>query len=98
MVELPTGTVTFLFTDLAVSTRLWEQEPEAMREALARHDVLLRESVLKHGGQVVKGTGDGILAVFARTDAAIGAAVDAQVAMGAEPWTVSEAQIGRAHV
>jgi class 3 adenylate cyclase len=73
--DLPTGTVTFLFTDLAVSTRLWEQEPEAMREALARHDFLLRESVSTHGGQVVKGTGDGVLAVFATTESAMGAAV-----------------------
>jgi class 3 adenylate cyclase len=38
---LPTGTVTFLFTDIEGSTRLWEQHPEAMRQALARHDVLL---------------------------------------------------------
>ena len=91
MADLPTGTVSFLFTDLAVSTRLWEQEPEAMGEALARHDGLLRESVSEHGGQVVKGTGDGILAVFVTTDAAIGAAVDAQIAMAAEPWPVSEA-------
>jgi class 3 adenylate cyclase len=45
MAELPTGTVTFLFTDLEGSTRLWEQHPEAMREALARHDELLREAV-----------------------------------------------------
>jgi len=59
MNELPTGTVTFLFTDLAVSTRLWEQEPDAMRAALARHDFIVREAVAKHDGEVVKGTGDG---------------------------------------
>jgi class 3 adenylate cyclase len=46
--ELPTGTVTFLFTDLESSTRLWEQHTEAMREALARHDALLREAVETH--------------------------------------------------
>ena len=45
MAELPLGTVTFLFTDLEVSTRLWEQEPEAMRGALARHDEILRDAV-----------------------------------------------------
>ena len=60
MVALPTGTVTFLFTDLEVSTRLWEREPDAMREALARHDAILREAVAQHDGQVVKGTGDGV--------------------------------------
>ena len=47
MVELPSGTVTFLFTDLAVSTRLWDLEPDAMREALARHDEILRDAVAR---------------------------------------------------
>jgi predicted ATPase/class 3 adenylate cyclase len=87
---LPTGTVTFLFTDLEVSTRLWDQEPEAMRAALARHDAILHDAVAAHGGQVVKGRGDGVHAVFATADGAIGAAIDAQVAMGAESWDVSE--------
>jgi predicted ATPase/class 3 adenylate cyclase len=88
--ELPSGTETFLFTDLEVSTRLWEREPGAMREALARHDAILRESVALHGGQVVKGTGDGVHAVFATADAAVKAAVDAQLGIGAEQWTVSD--------
>ena len=42
MAELPTGTVTFLFTDIEGSTRLWEERPSAMRVALARHDAILR--------------------------------------------------------
>ena len=50
MTELPGGTVTFLFTDIEGSTRLWEEHPEAMRQALARHDSLLRD-VLESGGQ-----------------------------------------------
>jgi predicted ATPase/class 3 adenylate cyclase len=87
---LPSGTVTFLFTDLEVSTRLWDQEPDAMRAALARHDAVLRDAVAVHGGQVVKGRGDGVHAVFATADGAIGAAIDGQVAMGAESWDVSE--------
>ena len=62
--ELPTGTVTFLFTDLEGSTRLWEEHPEAMKAALARHDEILRGAVEGQGGQVVKVTGDGIHAVF----------------------------------
>jgi class 3 adenylate cyclase len=45
---LPAGTVTFLFTDLEVSTRLWEHEPETMRPALARHDSILRNAVAAH--------------------------------------------------
>jgi predicted ATPase/class 3 adenylate cyclase len=88
--EFPTGTVTFLFTDLVVSTRLWDQESDAMRAALARHDAILRDAVAGHGGRVVKGRGDGVHAVFATADGAIGAAIDAQVAMGAESWAVSE--------
>jgi predicted ATPase/class 3 adenylate cyclase len=90
MAELPSGTVTFLFTDLEVSTRLWDQEPDAMRAALARHDSILRDAMAVHGGQVVKGRGDGVHAVFATADGAIGAAIDAQVAIGAESWGVSE--------
>jgi hypothetical protein len=53
MTELPTGTMTFLFTDIEGSTRLWEQHPEAMQAALARHDVLLRQAIESHGGPVL---------------------------------------------
>jgi predicted ATPase len=61
-----------------------------MRAALARHDLVLREAVAKHGGQVVKGTGDGIHAAFSTADAAVWAAINAQLALTAEHWTVSE--------
>src|SRR5262245_29487692 len=90
MAELPSGTVTFLFTDLEVLTRLWEHEPEAMRGALARHDVILRDAVEAHGGQVVKGRGDGVHAVFATADAAVRAAIECELTMDAEVWPVSE--------
>lgn len=59
-----TGPATFLFTDIEGSTRLWEQQPEAMRVALAAHDATSRRCVQRHGGRIVKGTGDGIHAVF----------------------------------
>jgi class 3 adenylate cyclase len=62
--ELPSGTVTFLFTDVESSTRLWDERPEAMRASMARHDAILREAVERHGGHVVKTTGDGVHAVF----------------------------------
>ena len=55
---------TYLFTDIEGSTRLWEREPERMRPALARHDVLTHEAVEQNGGRVVKTTGDGFHAVF----------------------------------
>jgi class 3 adenylate cyclase len=45
MANLPSGTVTFLFTDIESSTRLWEHHPEAMRAALARHDALLTTGI-----------------------------------------------------
>ena len=86
MAELPSGTVTFLFTDLEGSTRLWETHPELMATALARHDTILRAAIDAHEGQVVKTTGDGFHAVFRRADDAIGAAIDAQRATVTEPW------------
>ena len=88
MSDLPTGTVTFLFTDLEGSTRLWEEHPQAMRAALARHDKILRDSVEKHDGHVVKTTGDGIHAAFATAHDAVAAAVEAQEALASEEWTL----------
>jgi predicted ATPase/class 3 adenylate cyclase/DNA-binding winged helix-turn-helix (wHTH) protein len=84
--ELPTGTVTFLFTDLEGSTRLWQEHPDAMGEALARHDMILRDAVESHRGHVVKTTGDGVHAAFPDASDAIDAAVAAQRALGAEAW------------
>jgi predicted ATPase/class 3 adenylate cyclase len=83
---LPSGTVTFLFTDLEDSTPLWDQYPEAMRSALVRHDALLRAAVEDHDGVVVKGTGDGLHAAFPTAHAAITAAVAAQHTLGHEKW------------
>jgi predicted ATPase/class 3 adenylate cyclase len=86
VVALPSGTVTFLFTDLEGSTRLWEEHPDAMGPALARHDELLRSAIEAHGGQVVKTTGDGFHAVFATARDAVGAAVAMQLGLGAESF------------
>jgi predicted ATPase/class 3 adenylate cyclase len=88
--ELPSGTVTFLFTDLERSTRLWEQHPEPMQEALARHDDVLRRAVEEHGGHVVKTTGDGLHAAFATAHDAVGAAVDAQRNLDGEAWPLPD--------
>src|SRR6476646_9568029 len=80
MPELPTGTVTFLFTDVEGSTRLWEEHPEAMRAALARHDALFEECVRAHGGEPVRprGEGDSRFAVFSRARDAVAAACAVQ--------------------
>src|SRR3954471_15744583 len=76
--RLPTGAVTFVFTDIEGSTALWEQHPEAMQAALARHDTLLRDVIESSGGCVVKSTGDGVYAVFAAVADALAACVNAQ--------------------
>jgi predicted ATPase/class 3 adenylate cyclase len=73
---------TFLFTDIEGSTRLWDEQPEAMRPALARHDALARAVVERHRGALVKTTGDGIHAVFTDPLDAVRAVVDLQQAVG----------------
>jgi predicted ATPase/class 3 adenylate cyclase len=80
------GTVTFLFTDIEGSTRLWEEHPEAMSKALARHDTILVESVDSSEGHVVKKTGDGLFAVFRRAESAVTAALTAQRMLAGEAW------------
>src|SRR5207342_653822 len=85
---LPIWTVTFLFTDIEGSTRLWEEQPGAMEWALARHDQIVRDSIEAHQGHVVKQTGDGFHAVFAVASDAIVAAVEAQGVLEREPWPV----------
>jgi class 3 adenylate cyclase len=86
MAEWPSGTVTFLFTDLEGSTQRWQQYPAAMGPALARHDRLLREAISAHGGVVFKTVGDAVCAAFATAPAAVAAALTAQRALYAEPW------------
>jgi predicted ATPase/class 3 adenylate cyclase/DNA-binding winged helix-turn-helix (wHTH) protein len=86
----PSGTVTFLFTDVEGSTRLWDEYPEEMRTALARHDEILREAVERHDGHLVKTTGDGLHAVFGLAHDGVAAALDAQRALVAENWTLRE--------
>src|SRR5829696_4222525 len=87
----PSGTVTFLFTDLEGSTRLWEEQADAMTIALARHDEILRSAVEGHAGMVVKTTGDGVHAAFATASDALDAAIDAQRALVAERWPIADA-------
>ena len=82
------GTVTFLFTDVEGSTRLWEEEPERMKPALACHDAISRAAVESHHGLVVKSTGDGLHAAFDTALDALGAAVDLQQAI-ANPTATS---------
>jgi predicted ATPase/class 3 adenylate cyclase len=78
--------VTFLFTDIEGSTARWEQQPEAMRAALARHDALLHAAISGRGGYVFKTVGDAFCAAFTTAPQALAAAVDAQRALSGEAW------------
>jgi predicted ATPase/DNA-binding SARP family transcriptional activator len=80
----PEGTVTFLFTDIEGSTRLWEEQPEAMQAALARHDALLRQAIEARAGWVFKTLGDQFCAAFATAPDALAAAVEAQRALAVD--------------
>jgi transcriptional regulator with XRE-family HTH domain len=75
--DLPTGTLTFLLTDIEGSSAYWERYPAAMQGAIARHDALMDEVLARHGGRQIKehGEGDSIFAVFASAREAL-----------AEPW------------
>jgi class 3 adenylate cyclase len=75
-----------LFTDLEVSTRLWERYPDDMKVALARHDELVRSAIESHRGHVVKATGDGFHGVFHTAHDAIDAALVAQTALSTQAW------------
>jgi class 3 adenylate cyclase len=86
MPDLPSGTVTFLFTDIAGSTALWERDRTAMAAAVERHLTLLRTAVSQHQGAVFKVVSDAAQAAFAGAPAAVSAGLDAQRALQAEPW------------
>lgn len=88
MSSLPTGTVTFLFTDIEGSTRLWERSPEAMQRALIRHDQILRDAVEERGGYVFKTVGDAFCCAFTTATDALEATLKAQRALFAEEWNV----------
>ena len=86
MLELPSGTVTFLFTDIEESTQLWERHPRLMQHALSLHDSLIYSAVEDQGGTVVKNTGDGFYAVFPSPEQGLRAAVDGQRRLQTADW------------
>src|SRR5918994_1483381 len=86
MAHPPTGTVTFLFTDIEGSTKLWEKSPTAMHAALTRHDTILREAIEGHGGFVFKTVGDAFCAAFPTALGALESALAAQSALFSEAW------------
>jgi predicted ATPase/class 3 adenylate cyclase len=82
----PSGTVTFLFTDIEGSTRLWQEDGLSMREAVAGHDQLLRAVVAEYGGVVFSTMGDGLAAAFQTASEALGCAVEAQGRLSLQRW------------
>jgi predicted ATPase/class 3 adenylate cyclase len=84
MADLPTGTVTFLFTDVEGSTKLWGRYPEAMQATMARHDEVLREVMDSSGGYVFKTVGDAFCVAFSSASHALEAALAAQRALLSE--------------
>ena len=85
MSAAPSGTVTFLFTDVEGSTRLWEERADEMRSALAEHDAIIRAAIDAYGGYVFSTGGDGFGAAFARAADAVDAAGKAQAGLADHP-------------
>ncbi len=83
----PSGTVTFLFSDIEGSTQRWERHPDAMSRALFRHDELLRAAIEANGGYVFKALGDAFCSAFATAADAVAAALLAQRRLMAEDFT-----------
>src|SRR6266545_6770122 len=84
--RFPSGTVTFLFTDIEGSTALWQRHAKAMPAALARQEAMLRQAIETRGGVVFKTVGEAVCAAFAAAPQALAAALDAQRALNAESW------------
>jgi predicted ATPase/class 3 adenylate cyclase/DNA-binding XRE family transcriptional regulator len=84
--NLPTGTVTFLYTDIEGSTQLWKQHHQAMAAAHARHDQILRETIESNNGYVFQVVGDAFCAAFPSAADALRAAVQSQNELAAEKW------------
>jgi predicted ATPase/class 3 adenylate cyclase len=82
--------VTFVFTDIEGSTRLWEEHPVEMQGALARHDEILRSAIERHGGFVFSTAGDAFAAAFGRVGDALAAVGDAQQALSRAEWPSPE--------
>ena len=95
MSDQPSGSATFLFTDLEDSTRIWDEHPGAMRTALARHDAILLAAIDESDGRLIKSTGDGAYAVFAEASAAITAAVRITRRLAAESWDTTGPLLAR---
>ncbi len=87
MTTLPTGTVTFLFSDIEGSTRLAQEHPEALAAVLSRHHAILQDAIECHAGYVFNIIGDAFCSAFHTVGEAVEAALDAQRRLAAERWS-----------
>src|ERR687889_1645166 len=86
MASPPTGTLTFLFTDIEGSTKLWERDSSVMQVALARHDEILRSTIEERGGYVFKTVGDAFCCAFPTAPDALEAALETQRRLLSSEW------------
>src|SRR5215213_3457750 len=86
MPDLPSGTVTFLFTDIESSTERWAQDRTAMADAVERHLIPLRQAIATHGGVLFKVVGDAVQAAFPTAPQGVAAALTAQRTLLVEDW------------
>ncbi len=84
--NLPTGTVTFLFTDIEGSTKLAQEHPDTWQEMHERHNDILRHAIEAQGGYVFRIIGDAFCAAFETAGEALRAALDAQIGLQAKNW------------
>src|SRR4051794_38599575 len=89
----PTGTVTFLFTDIEGSTKRWEAHPAAMQLAFARQEAILRQAIEANGGYAYKMIGDAFQVAFPTAPQALQAALDAQRALYSERWSIETGEM-----
>ena len=93
MQQNPSGTVTFLFTDIEGSTKLAQEYPDAMPSLLARHNEILEQAIEAHNGFVFQVVGDSFAASFHNANDAVNAALDAQRSLHSEPWTPAPVKV-----
>lgn len=86
MSNIPTGTVTFLFTDIEGSTKLWQEFPDQMKLNLEKHDTIMRQAIERNEGYVFKTVGDAFCAAFPTALQGIKAAMESQQALTQVEW------------
>jgi len=89
-VPAPSGTVTFLFSDIEGSTRRWDRDRAAMQDAVRLHDGILRDAIATHKGYIFKTVGDAFCAAFGLPEAAARAAIGTQRALAAADFSAVE--------